>query len=58
MNIEILELFANIFTDSLKMLQEEIEENHENLHTLNQVENLVDRWNNLYDDLFGSDENE
>lgn len=57
-NIETLELFANIFTDSLRMLQEEIEENHENLHTLNQVENLVDRWNNLYDDLFGSDENE
>lgn len=57
-NIEIIEQFANIFVDSLRMLQEEIEENHENLHTLNQVENLVDRWNNLYDDLFGSDENE
>ena len=30
----------------------------EMLNTINDVDELVDRWNVLYDEYFGSDENE
>ena len=55
---EVIEKFTEIFCTSLRMLQEEIEENHENLHNFNQVDELVEKWNNLYDEYFGDDNNE
>lgn len=55
---EVIEKFAEIFYTSLRMLQEEIEENHENLHNFNQVDELVEKWNNLYDEYFGDDNHE
>lgn len=46
---DIIEEFAEIFCKSLRMLQEEIEENKENINTFNKVDELVSEWNNLYD---------
>lgn len=55
---EVIEKFGEIFCKSLRMLQEEIEENKENLNTFDDVDELVNEWNNLYDKYFGDDENE
>lgn len=55
---EVIEKFGEIFYKSLRMLQEEIEENKENLNTFDDVDELVNEWNNLYDKYFGDDENE
>lgn len=55
---EVIEKFAEVFCESLHMLQEEIEENKENLNTFDDVDELVNEWNNLYDKYFGGDENE
>ena len=40
------------FCKGLRMLQEEIEENKENLNSFNDVDELVNEWNNLYDRYF------
>lgn len=55
---EVIEKFGEIFCKSLRMLQEEIEENKENLNTFDDVDELVNEWNNLYDKYFEDDENE
>lgn len=42
---EILEQFANIFTDSLRMLQEEIEENKDLKNQLNDIHSNFCKFN-------------
>lgn len=49
---EVIEEFANIFCLSIRMLQEEIEENKESINTFDDVDILVDKWNKLYDKYF------
>ena len=49
---EVIEQFAEIFCKSLRMLSEEIEENKENLNNFNDVDELVDEWNSLYEKYF------
>lgn len=49
---EVIEKFAEVFCKSLHMLVEEIEENKENLNTFDDVDELVNEWNNLYDKYF------
>ena len=44
--------FAEVFCKSLHMLVEEIEENKENLNSFDDVDELVNEWNNLYDKYF------
>lgn len=41
--------FAEVFCKSLRMLQEEIEENKEILHNFYNIDELVKEWNNLCD---------
>lgn len=53
---EVIEKFAEVFCKSLRMLQEEIEENKENLNSFDDVDELVNEWNNLYDKYFGEGE--
>ena len=54
--IEVIEEFADLFCLSLTMLQEEIEENKENINTFDDVDILVNKWNELYDKYFEEDE--
>ena len=49
---EVIEEFGEIFYKSLRMLQEEIEENKENLNSFNDVDEIVEEWNNLYEKYF------
>ena len=49
MNEDIINEFAGIFCKCLRMLQEEVEENKENVNTFNDINNLIKEWNNLYD---------
>lgn len=53
---EVIEKFGEVFCKSLHMLAEEIEENKENLNTFDDVDELVNEWNNLYDKYFGEGE--
>lgn len=55
---DMIEEFAEIFCKSLWMLQEEIEENKEILHNFNNVEELVEEWNDLHDKYIVGDKNE
>lgn len=48
-NSNILDEFASIFSQTLRILQEEIEENKENLHNFETVDNLITKWNDLVD---------
>ena len=52
---EVIEEFGNIFAKTLRMLQVEIEENHESIHRLEDIKGLVEEWNNLYDKYFESE---
>ena len=45
----IIDRLAEVFAQALRMFEEEIEENRENLHTLNEIECLVDDWNIIVD---------
>lgn len=46
---EIIEELSNVFKISLNMLQEEIEENRENYNTFEDVNNLIEDWNEIVD---------
>lgn len=45
----LIEELAEVLCKSLRMLQEEIEENRENLNTFEDVNNLVEDWNKIVD---------
>lgn len=45
----VLDEFASIFSQTLRILQEEIKENKENLHNFETVDNLITKWNDLVD---------
>lgn len=53
---EVIEQFADIFCTSLRMLQKEIEINQECNNTFYDVDILVAKWNELYDEYFGESE--
>lgn len=46
---DIIEDYAKVFSKSLQMLIEEIEENKESNYTFNDVDVLANIWNNLCD---------
>ena len=45
----VIDRLAEVFTTALRMLQDEIIENQENLHSCNEIECLVDDWNTIVD---------
>ena len=53
----IIDSLAKVFTHALSMLQDEVIENKENLHTCKEIECLVDDWNVIVDgSLLGENE--
>ena len=45
----IIDSLAEVFVHALRMLQDEVAENKESLHTCNEIESLTDDWNTIVD---------